>query len=270
MNETWDVAVVGAGPVGLLAAIELALGGVRVVVLERLAEPSGATKAMSIGPLGTEALQRRGMAAAIVAAEQRTVATMQRFAARNGPDVRAGGTRFSGHFAGLPLIRKDAQKEPARHAHPADQPAVEAMLGERARALGVEVRRGCDITRIAAQDGRRRRRVEVARRRAAPALRVAGRLRRRPQPGAQVGRLRIPRHAADADDAAGRRRGRPPRAPAAARLAPHAGRRVLVRPVPRPPVHAGLQPARRRIARRRSRAWKSSPCCDASAAPTCA
>ena len=152
MNESWEVAIVGAGPVGLLAAIELTLGGARVVVLERLAEPSRAMKAMSIGPLGTEALQRRGMAAAIVAAEQRAVDAMKRFSARNGPDPRAGGTKFSGHFAGLPLIRKDAQREPARHAHPVDQPAVEAMLGERARALGVEVRRDCDITRIVPAD----------------------------------------------------------------------------------------------------------------------
>jgi flavin-dependent dehydrogenase len=35
--ETVDVVVVGAGPVGLLTAIELTLGGVRVLVLERLA-----------------------------------------------------------------------------------------------------------------------------------------------------------------------------------------------------------------------------------------
>ena len=148
MNETVDVVVVGAGPVGLLAAIELTLGGVRVVVLERLAVPSEAMKAMSIGPLGCEALQRRGMASAIADAQARTVAAMKQFASANGPDVRAGGTRFSGHFAGLPLIRKDAQKEPERHARPVDQPAVEAMLAERARALGIDVRRECEVAGI--------------------------------------------------------------------------------------------------------------------------
>ena len=148
MDESTDVVVVGAGPVGLLAAIELTLGGVRVVVLERLAEPSRALKAMSVGPLGSEALQRRGMAAAVVAAQERTVAAMKAFADRNGPDVRAGGSKFSGHFAGLPLVRKDAQKEPERHARPVDQQAVEAMLAERARALGVEVRRGHEVTQV--------------------------------------------------------------------------------------------------------------------------
>ena len=49
-----DVVVVGAGPVGLLSAIELTLGGVRVLVLERLAAASRAMKAMSIGPLAAK------------------------------------------------------------------------------------------------------------------------------------------------------------------------------------------------------------------------
>ena len=50
MNESVDVAIVGAGPVGLLSAIELTLGGARVLVLERLADPSMVTKALGIGP----------------------------------------------------------------------------------------------------------------------------------------------------------------------------------------------------------------------------
>ncbi len=148
MNESVGVVVVGAGPVGLLAAIELTSGGVRVVVLERLSAPSAALKAMSVGPLGSEALQRRGMTAALAAAQERTLAAMKKFVRRNGPDVRAGDSRFSGHFAGLPLIRKDAQKEPERHARPVDQQAVEAMLAERARALGVEVRREHEVTQV--------------------------------------------------------------------------------------------------------------------------
>ena len=145
MNKPFDVVVAGAGPVGLLTAIELSLGGVRVLVLERLAAPSMVTKALGIGPPGTEALQRRGMTSAIAAAEERTFAAMKKLTGQNGPDVRGRGSRFSGHFAGLSLIRKDAQKEPERRAHPVDQQAVEAMLAERARALGIELRRQCDV-----------------------------------------------------------------------------------------------------------------------------
>ena len=118
MEKQVDVVVVGAGPVGLLTAIELTLGGVRVLVLERLAAASMVMKAGGIGPLGIEALQRRGMAAAIAAAEARTFAAMKKLTEQNGPDVRGRGSKFSGHFAGLTLIRTDAQKEPERRMPP--------------------------------------------------------------------------------------------------------------------------------------------------------
>lgn len=148
MQEGVDVVVVGAGPVGLLTAIELSLGGVRVLVLERLAAPSMDAKALMIGPLGVEALQRRGMAAAIDAAEARTFALMKTSTAQNGPAARGRGPRSGGHFAGLSLIRPDAQREPGRRGRMVDQQAAEAMLADRAHALGVEVRRACDVTSV--------------------------------------------------------------------------------------------------------------------------
>jgi 2-polyprenyl-6-methoxyphenol hydroxylase-like FAD-dependent oxidoreductase len=144
-----DVVVVGAGPVGLLTAIELTLGGARVLVLERLAAASLDMKAGGLGPLGLEALERRGMAAAIVAAEARSFAAM----AQAGADPRAMGSKYSGHFAGLALIRKDAQKEPRRRSRPVDQQALEAMLADRARALGIDVRRACEVARFVQQAG---------------------------------------------------------------------------------------------------------------------
>jgi 2-polyprenyl-6-methoxyphenol hydroxylase-like FAD-dependent oxidoreductase len=154
MNEQIDAVVVGAGPVGLLTAIELTLAGVRVLVLERLAAASMAMKAGGLGPLGLEALERRGMATAIAVAEARSFAAM----AQAGADPRAKGSKYSGHFAGLSLIRKDAQKEPQRRSRPVDQLALEAMLAERAQALGIEVRRECDVAGFVQQtDG-----VEVA------------------------------------------------------------------------------------------------------------
>jgi 2-polyprenyl-6-methoxyphenol hydroxylase-like FAD-dependent oxidoreductase len=151
MGEQVDVVVVGAGPVGLLAAIELTLGGVSVLVLERLAAPSMVAKALMIGPLGIEALQRRGMAAAMAAAQERTFAAMKKATEQHGPDARRGGNKFSGHFGGVTLIRPDAQKEPGRRGRPVDQQAAEAMLTERALALGIEVRRDCDVTNFVQQ-----------------------------------------------------------------------------------------------------------------------
>ncbi len=141
MKKHVDVVVVGAGPVGLLAAIELTLGGVRVLVLERLAAASLAIKALGLGPLGSEALQRRGMAAAIADAEAGGFAAME----RAGTSTRDRASKFSGHFAGL-FIRKDAHEEPERRMRFVDQQGLEAVLSERARALGVEVRRACDVT----------------------------------------------------------------------------------------------------------------------------
>jgi 2-polyprenyl-6-methoxyphenol hydroxylase-like FAD-dependent oxidoreductase len=146
MAKCFDVAVVGAGPVGLLTAIELTLGGARVLVLERLAAASMVMKALALGPLGSEALKRRGMAVAIAAEEARSFATMRRFTEQTGADLRGRSSKFSGHYAGLSLIRKDAQKEPERRGHAVAQPGLEAMLADRSRALGIEVRRECDVT----------------------------------------------------------------------------------------------------------------------------
>jgi len=134
-----DVVVVGAGPVGLLLAIELTLGGADVIVLERLSAPNLGIKAPSVGPLGAEAMERRGMGAALAEAEDRTFAAM----GQAGEAMRARMFRSRGHFALLP-IRSDV--EPERRMRWVDQQSLEAILGERAAALNIEVRRGCEVT----------------------------------------------------------------------------------------------------------------------------
>ncbi len=138
MDKQVDVVVVGAGPVGLLLAIELKLGGADVMVLERLTAPNLGIKAPSVGPLGAEALQRRGMGSALAEAEDRTFAAME----PAGVEMRARTFSFRGHFALLP-IRSDAEREPERRMRWVDQQGLEAILGERAAALDIEVRRGC-------------------------------------------------------------------------------------------------------------------------------
>ena len=146
MEKSVDVVIVGAGPVGLLTAIELTLGGARVLVLERLTGVNMIMKAMSVGPLGSEALTRRGLGAAIAAAEASTLAAMDEFTKQTGAELRGRASKYSGHFGGLSLIRKDAQKEPERRPRLVRQHDVEIMLADRARALGIELRRGCDVT----------------------------------------------------------------------------------------------------------------------------
>ncbi|MEU1545564.1 FAD-dependent monooxygenase [Nocardia sp. NPDC005745] len=61
MNETREVVVVGAGPVGLMLACELRLGGVDVLVVERLAEPDRTVKAGAINVPTAQAMYRRGL-----------------------------------------------------------------------------------------------------------------------------------------------------------------------------------------------------------------
>ncbi|MDT7556731.1 MAG: hypothetical protein QOI68_1201, partial [Pseudonocardiales bacterium] len=100
-NHDADVTVVGAGPVGLVLAAELALSGATVQVLERLAEPDEAMKAQSINMPTAEALDRRGL---LPAAEQVQRALLERMgsfarkvddqppgAARGVPDTRFTG-----------------------------------------------------------------------------------------------------------------------------------------------------------------------------------
>jgi 2-polyprenyl-6-methoxyphenol hydroxylase-like FAD-dependent oxidoreductase len=98
-----DVTVVGAGPVGLVLAAELALSGATVQVLERRAEPDEALKAQSINIPTAEALDRRGL---LPAAEQVQRETLERVGsfARMADDQPPAGQRarglFTGHFAG--------------------------------------------------------------------------------------------------------------------------------------------------------------------------
>src|SRR5215212_9120033 len=141
MDKHVDVVVVGAGPVGLLLAIELTLGGADVLVLERLTAPNLGIKAPSVGPLGAEALERRGMGPQLAEAEDRTFAAM----GPAGGAMRARESSFRGHFALLP-IRSGPEREPERRMRRVDQQGLEAILGERAAALGIEVRRGCEVT----------------------------------------------------------------------------------------------------------------------------
>jgi 2-polyprenyl-6-methoxyphenol hydroxylase-like FAD-dependent oxidoreductase len=89
------------------------------------------------------------MAAPIAAAQARSFAMMPQSAGQNEPNLRGRGPKISGHFAGLMLVRMDAQKEPERRGSPVDQQAIEAMLSDRARSLGIEVRRECDVKSLA-------------------------------------------------------------------------------------------------------------------------
>jgi 2-polyprenyl-6-methoxyphenol hydroxylase-like FAD-dependent oxidoreductase len=125
-----DVAVVGAGPVGLMLAGELRLGGAEVTVLERLAAPSGESRASHLHARTMEVLDQRGLLA------------------RFGP---ARNDRTT-HFGGVPLDLAALDSVHAGHWH-VPQPRTEAVLHAWARELGAVVRRGHDVRALVQHPG---------------------------------------------------------------------------------------------------------------------
>jgi len=140
---THDVVIVGAGPVGLFLAIELAAAGVKPLLLERLAEPDRTIKAASVGALAVEALERRGLARALEEEYRATLARMM-----PGLTARFGSGAMKkpgGHFSGMFLIDQELQRDPERHMRPVPQEALERMLSARASELGIQARRGTTL-----------------------------------------------------------------------------------------------------------------------------
>jgi 2-polyprenyl-6-methoxyphenol hydroxylase-like FAD-dependent oxidoreductase len=140
---THEVVVVGAGPVGLFLAIELATAGVKPLVLERLLEPDPSLKAAGIGAVAAEALERRGLARALEVEHRATLARMApalkaRFG--SGPVKKPGG-----HFSAIFAIDQELQRDPQRHLRAVPQEWLEKLLHARASELGVELRRGVTL-----------------------------------------------------------------------------------------------------------------------------
>jgi 2-polyprenyl-6-methoxyphenol hydroxylase-like FAD-dependent oxidoreductase len=127
-----DVAIVGAGPTGLLLSAELALRGVRVAVLERNAERPDFVRAFNLGPRSLELLDRRGI--------------VERFLAE-GPRVSA--TSFAGLDVPLDLTCLETD-HPYMLGIP--QTRTEALLEVHALELGVDIRRGQEVVDVTQQD----------------------------------------------------------------------------------------------------------------------
>ncbi|MDQ1921109.1 FAD-dependent monooxygenase [Massilia pseudoviolaceinigra] len=125
MTSNAEVIVVGAGPVGLLLACELAVAGVRVTVLERRAGTVPQSRALTMHGRTLEMLALRGVAG--------------RFMARGMPIS-------SGHFAGLPT-RLDFSACDSTYPFTLfiPQSVTEQLLEAWAGELGVDVRRGAAV-----------------------------------------------------------------------------------------------------------------------------
>ncbi|MGW0458763.1 FAD-dependent monooxygenase [Streptomyces tendae] len=124
-----DVIVVGAGPTGLTLAGELRLGGARVTVVERLAEPTGQSRGLGFTARAMEAFDQRGL--------------LPRFGTPETSPV--------GHFGG---VRFDYTVLPGAHfgARGIPQSRTESVLEEWAVELGAVVHRGWEFTGLEAGD----------------------------------------------------------------------------------------------------------------------
>jgi 2-polyprenyl-6-methoxyphenol hydroxylase-like FAD-dependent oxidoreductase len=120
-----DVVIAGAGPNGLMLACELALAGIRPLVLEQLPEPTEENRANGLVGQVVRLLDRRGL--------------HERLAGPIGPPAPA----FV--FGAMRLDLTLAERNPLNILG-VPQRRLTAMLTERATELGVEIRRGHELT----------------------------------------------------------------------------------------------------------------------------
>lgn len=126
-GEHAPVVICGAGPNGLMLACELALAGVRPVVLDRLPAPSDEPKANGLVGQVIRQLDMRGL--------------YHLFGGGDGPPQPVDGWLF----AGMPLSFLGVENNPM-HALLLPQPRLVRLLEKRARDLGVDVRWGHELT----------------------------------------------------------------------------------------------------------------------------
>ncbi|MDT9693313.1 rifampin monooxygenase [Streptomyces sp. P9(2023)] len=120
----YDVIVVGGGPTGMMLAAELRLQGVRVVVLERDAEPTKVVRALGLHARSVEVMDQRGL--------------LERFL-ELGRQYPVGG-----FFAGIDMPAPERLDTAHPYVLGIQQPTIDRLLTEHAAELGVEIRRGVE------------------------------------------------------------------------------------------------------------------------------
>jgi len=125
-DEHADIVIAGAGPNGLMLACELALAGIRPVVLDALPAPSSEPKANGLVGQVVRMLDMRGL--------------YREFTGDDDPPHPTYGWIFAAmtlNFLGVP--------DNPMYVLPMQQPRLVRLLEKRARDLGVELRWGHEL-----------------------------------------------------------------------------------------------------------------------------
>ncbi|GAB0102077.1 FAD-dependent monooxygenase [Nocardia sp. JMUB6875] len=133
--RTTDIVITGAGPNGLMLACELALAGLRPIVLDRLPAPSLEPKANGLAGQVVRILDMRGLYGAF----------------SGNPGTPTPVPRYI--FGGMPLDLTAVQPNPV-HLLLKPQPEMVEILTKRAIDLGVDLRWGHELIDIEPGDDR--------------------------------------------------------------------------------------------------------------------
>jgi 2-polyprenyl-6-methoxyphenol hydroxylase-like FAD-dependent oxidoreductase len=130
-----DVVVVGAGPVGLVAACELARRGVNVKVIDKLAEPTDESRAIAVHARSLDMFDRMGIVDELIATGVKST----------GMQMFVGGKK-------LFRVPLDSVDSAFAYTFVTAQTETERVLTNRLSELGVTIDRGVELVAMTQDD----------------------------------------------------------------------------------------------------------------------